>query len=361
MILNGASLTRVLTGGYECARRYADETLRLVHTSGHALFEISALLNQAAADLGIWQFRPAILKIKEAERLGRQAGDAEEIAWAQDMLGDLCRRNKNPLQALEHHREAIELLDTHCLSILERARATCAIGMDLVVAGRDSEGQRMLEEAVKLCRQWNLLGSLTPALFYLGWLHAKGGREQMAARLLIEAMKLASENDHVFFFSQEARVATPILALCDRIGAGTFVRQRIVPTLPGRLQAYFVELSEGPAYPTDAPLGPPRKSRLAFGKPESLPKVEVDEAILERIATLTDREREVLKMVALGMPNKRIGSELFITEKTVKTHTNHIFRKLGVSSRMQATFVLQGYQRARAEALRKRGRRGTTG
>jgi DNA-binding NarL/FixJ family response regulator len=80
----------------------------------------------------------------------------------------------------------------------------------------------------------------------------------------------------------------------------------------------------------------------------------VDEAVLRRIEELTDREKEVLKMVALGLPNKVIGSKLFITEKTVKTHTNHIFRKLGVSSRLQATLALQGYQRARLRP--KKGR-----
>ena len=52
-------------------------------------------------------------------------------------------------------------------------------------------------------------------------------------------------------------------------------------------------------------------------------------------------------MIALGMPNKVIGSKLFITEKTVKTHANHVYRKLGVTSRVQATLVFQSYQRAR--------------
>ena len=48
------------------------------------------------------------------------------------------------------------------------------------------------------------------------------------------------------------------------------------------------------------------------------------------------------------MPNKQIGANLYITEKTVKTHANNIFRRLGVNSRLQATLVFQSYQRARA-------------
>jgi DNA-binding CsgD family transcriptional regulator len=48
------------------------------------------------------------------------------------------------------------------------------------------------------------------------------------------------------------------------------------------------------------------------------------------------------------MPNKMIGARLFISEKTVKTHVNHIFRKLGVANRLDATLVYHGLPLARA-------------
>jgi DNA-binding CsgD family transcriptional regulator len=47
----------------------------------------------------------------------------------------------------------------------------------------------------------------------------------------------------------------------------------------------------------------------------------------------------------LGMPNKVIGAKLTITEKTIKTHANRIFRKLEVTNRLQAVLVLQEYER----------------
>ncbi len=52
--------------------------------------------------------------------------------------------------------------------------------------------------------------------------------------------------------------------------------------------------------------------------------------------TLTDRETEVLILIADGMSNKEIGLELSIGEKTVKTHVSNILGKLGVLSRTQA-------------------------
>lgn len=52
--------------------------------------------------------------------------------------------------------------------------------------------------------------------------------------------------------------------------------------------------------------------------------------------TLTERETDVLKLVARGMANKQIARSLYIGEKTVKTHVSNILMKLGVNSRTQA-------------------------
>ncbi|GIK63127.1 MAG: DNA-binding response regulator [Chloroflexota bacterium] len=51
---------------------------------------------------------------------------------------------------------------------------------------------------------------------------------------------------------------------------------------------------------------------------------------------LTDRETEVLRLLAQGKANKEIAAELVIGEKTVKTHVSNILSKLNVSSRTQA-------------------------
>lgn len=52
--------------------------------------------------------------------------------------------------------------------------------------------------------------------------------------------------------------------------------------------------------------------------------------------TLTDREMEVLRLLAQGLSNRAIGESLVIGEKTVKTHVSSILAKLGVPSRTQA-------------------------
>ena len=51
---------------------------------------------------------------------------------------------------------------------------------------------------------------------------------------------------------------------------------------------------------------------------------------------LTAREQQILDLIAQGMTNRQISSNLFISEATVENHIHHIFVKLGISNRAQA-------------------------
>ena len=57
----------------------------------------------------------------------------------------------------------------------------------------------------------------------------------------------------------------------------------------------------------------------------------------QRLGSLSEREAQVLRLLAAGKTNRAIADELFISEKTVARHVSNIFDKLGVSSRTGAT------------------------
>jgi DNA-binding NarL/FixJ family response regulator len=65
-----------------------------------------------------------------------------------------------------------------------------------------------------------------------------------------------------------------------------------------------------------------------------------------KIASLTDREREVIALIAEGLKNKQIGQRLFISETTVTHHLSSIFSKLGVSDRLELIIYAFRYRLA---------------
>jgi DNA-binding NarL/FixJ family response regulator len=80
----------------------------------------------------------------------------------------------------------------------------------------------------------------------------------------------------------------------------------------------------------DAPLDPKAARELLSARAPGSP-----------LESLSPREREVLVMVAEGLPNKVIARQLSISEKTVKAHLTSVFRQIGVTDRTQAALWAQ--------------------
>lgn len=75
--------------------------------------------------------------------------------------------------------------------------------------------------------------------------------------------------------------------------------------------------------------------RLLAGKPGGSSSV----VAATEAPTLSNRELQVLRAMATGKSNKRIGAELYLSEDTVKTHARRLFRKLHVRDRAHAVYV----------------------
>lgn len=107
----------------------------------------------------------------------------------------------------------------------------------------------------------------------------------------------------------------------------------VSPELMGKLVAAFQ--SQGAPAPAIAP--------PAADMPEPAAATATAEGSL---SPLSPREEEVLREIARGLSNKEIARTLDIAETTVKIHVQHILRKLGLSSRVQAAVYASDRQRA---------------
>lgn len=105
-------------------------------------------------------------------------------------------------------------------------------------------------------------------------------------------------------------------------------------------EAFAGEISE---YDVDGVI---LKSATGAALVDSLERVHRGESVGENVlseatstVTLTEREREVLALIARGFTNRRIADELYLSLDTVKTHVRKLFRKLDVDNRTQAAML----------------------
>ena len=89
----------------------------------------------------------------------------------------------------------------------------------------------------------------------------------------------------------------------------------------------------------DALLAPEITQRLITHFLTTGPARPVDVERPARLAALTPRETEVLRLVARGLSNREIADELIVVEQTAKTHVSRVFAKLGLGDRAQAVVL----------------------
>jgi len=92
----------------------------------------------------------------------------------------------------------------------------------------------------------------------------------------------------------------------------------------------------------DAVIAPSSTRRLLEHLVTVLPDDQRDDLANAALRDLTEREREVLVLMARGRANGEIASDLFVAEATVKTHVGNILAKLGARDRVQA--VVAAYE-----------------
>jgi LuxR family maltose regulon positive regulatory protein len=235
-----------------------------------------------------------------------------------------------------------------------RAMALAALGRTLYWLGERSESEERLQAAIAHSQPGANSLSVTGALGYLAMIRAEEHDPLGAERLALEASSLSDECGFAEHWVTMIALLARGRALIERGEA------REAETLTGRA----VELSRRGAGPVETAFGlvVHGESRLALGDPKGASSLfEEARGWVERCAEpehlsvllrnargarqrrqtserdeLSERELSVLRLLSGPMTLREIGSTLYISLNTVKTHARSIYRKLGVSTRAEA-------------------------
>ncbi len=198
--------------------------------------------------------------------------------------------------------------------------------------GRPAEAAGAATAALRSAQEIGNLVGEAYSLEVLGWLAADGGRGQRAAWLLGAAQALWERT------GGRLSGSTALDGYHDRAAA---TAERALGTT--RYQELHAAGSTRPVRQIAA---------LALAGADVLPepadpgnaRCELDWVGDEG---LTSREREIAGLVARGLSSREIAARLVISKRTVDAHVNHIFAKLGLSSRVQLTIWLRNREPAR--------------
>jgi LuxR family maltose regulon positive regulatory protein len=165
----------------------------------------------------------------------------------------------------------------------------------------------LLERLLQAAEAGGRTGSVIEILVLQALAHEAQGDIPAALVPLERALTLAEPEGYVRIFVDEG---APMAQLLSEAAA-----RRIMPDYTAKLLAAFD--AEGRTHPDDSP-------RLAAAASQPL------------VEPLSDRELEVLRLIAQGLSNREISERLFLAVITIKGHNRNIFRKLQVRRRTEA-------------------------
>ena len=278
--------------------------------------EAASLSNLASSAGSAGDYDEAIAGCEASLRLARAADEPQPMVAALHSLAFHLWARGEAAAATRRFEEALALARERGVPSLV---PTILVGLGFTAIDlRDyPRAAAAFHEGLDLGRARGNLGDVIDVLEGLARLGADLGQIERAARLFGAALTLREEIG-VPRAPQELAYFEPVLtALRDALGAEGFAAAHAAGQSLSRAEA-MAEARAVRADPTESPTAAARRRSVA---PHGL----------------TERETEILRLLAAGTSNRGIGERLFISPATVARHVANLFAKLGVDSRAKAT------------------------
>ena len=274
------------------------------------------------------------LEVAKQARWRLEALGAEHALRTLDMqLALTYVHSRNPEAAIEHSQRLLQALCPGERWLRGNAYALSALAYYLQ-PGRRADCASAAGSALRATQEIGNLVGVGYSLEVFAWLAADAGRCQRASWLLGAAQAVWERTG--------GRLSgSAVLEGFHRRATG--IAEGVLGT------AKYTELHAAGA---TRPLA--QIAALALAGADVLPELPAQRTCGEPgdwlgSEMLTGRERQIAELVARGLSNREIAERLVISKRTVDAHVNHIFGKLGLSSRVQLTIWLRGRAQAQAD------------
>jgi LuxR family maltose regulon positive regulatory protein len=269
--------------------------------------------------------RDALARLEQMIRGHALTPPAAEQVAAQQVrlwlaLGDLASASRWMRQSTPQAYTDGQSVYVRELGQITRARV-------LLAQGQAGQALSLLDPLLQAAQSGKRAGRAIEVLALHALALQSQGREDEAVTALAEALALAEPEGYVrIFVDAGPAMAQLLLSLQRRIGTDSALQIELGQRLPAPSLEYVVHLIK--AFGTS----PVTSQALDAGTPP----VATARGVQTCFEPLSERELQVLRLIAAGRSNREIADELVIAVSTVKSHVNHIHGKLGVKSRTQA-------------------------
>lgn len=249
--------------------------------------------------------------LEESIVLARAAGDKTRIALTLNSMGDLARSERQVVQALSAYEESLSILReigmvTETPAILHNLAYACLYEGDI------ERAQALFYESLEAQRAQNNREGILEGLRGFAALASATGLAAESARLYAAAVANDRGGDSESLWPLEKLEYEHYISMARaRLSDAEFEAEQA----KGRI----LSMEQAIEYILNLPFGPPKPLQKG----------------LEPIQTLTEREREVVTLIARGLSNGEIANELVLSKRTVEHHMANIRSKLGFANRAQ--------------------------